>query len=117
MLVDAPGYGFASDASKHEIMQWGRLIDYYLKNTPKNDKQLIMVLVDVMHGLKETDGMLLNLLKKHQKTFMIVHTKCDRAKQEHITNSLEVSKKVQQKFSNMLNYVHYTSSRTGEGIL
>lgn len=26
LLVDAPGYGFASAASKHEIMNWGRLI-------------------------------------------------------------------------------------------
>jgi GTP-binding protein EngB required for normal cell division len=52
ILVDAPGYGYASDASKQEIMQWGRLIEYYLKNTPKTDKQLIMILVDIMHGLK-----------------------------------------------------------------
>ena len=39
-----------------------------------------MVLVDVLHGLKETDGMLLNMLKKQQKHFMLVYTKCDRAK-------------------------------------
>jgi GTP-binding protein len=83
--VDAPGYGYASDASKAEILQWGRLIEYYLKNTPQTDKQLIMVLVDAMHGLKETDGMLLNMLKKHKKSFMLVFTKCDRATEENIS--------------------------------
>lgn len=80
LLVDAPGYGYASDASKQEILQWGKLVDYYLKNTPKSDRQLIMVLVDVMHGLKETDGMLIKMLKKYSKKFMIVYTKSDRAK-------------------------------------
>ena len=80
LLVDAPGYGYASDASKQEILQWGKLVDYYLRNTPKSDRQLIMVLVDVMHGLKETDGMLIKMLKKYSKKFMIVYTKSDRAK-------------------------------------
>lgn len=84
LLVDAPGYGYASDASKHDIMQWGRLIEYYLKNTPQSDKQLIMVLIDIMHGLKETDGMLLNMLNKHKKNFIMIYTKCDRAKDEHL---------------------------------
>jgi len=79
-MVDAPGYGFASDASKQQIMNWGKLIEYYLKNSPKLDQQLIMILVDVLHGLKETDGMLLNMLKQHKKPFMLVYTKCDRAK-------------------------------------
>lgn len=80
LLVDAPGYGYASDASKQEILQWGKLVDFYLRNTPKSDRQLIMVLVDVMHGLKETDGMLIKMLKKYSKKFMIVYTKSDRAK-------------------------------------
>ena len=80
LLVDAPGYGYASDASKQEILQWGKLVDYYLRNTPKSDRQLIMVLVDVMHGLKETDGMLIKMLKNYSKKFMIVYTKSDRAK-------------------------------------
>jgi GTP-binding protein EngB required for normal cell division len=76
-------------------LQWGRLIEYYLKNTPQTDKQLIMVLVDIMHGLKETDGMLLNLLKKFKKNFMLVYTKCDRAKEDHFEKSIETAKKVQ----------------------
>lgn len=78
-LVDAPGYGYASDASKHDILQWGRLIEYYLKNTPTNDNQIILVLLDILHGVKDTDAMLLKMLKSLKKNFMLVYTKCDRA--------------------------------------
>ena len=78
-LVDAPGYGYASDASKQQIAQWGKLIEYYLKNTPKGNNQVILVLIDVMHGVKETDAMLLKMLEQMKKTFMIVYTKSDRA--------------------------------------
>jgi GTP-binding protein len=79
LLVDAPGYGYASDASKHDIMQWGRLIEYYLKNTPSGNNQMIMVLIDAVHGFKDTDGMLIKMLNQMRKNFQIVFTKCDRA--------------------------------------
>lgn len=76
-------------------MQWGRLIDYYLKHTPKSDQQLILVLVDILHGLKATDGMLLSMLKKYQKRFMVVFTKTDRATPQTVQQSLEVVHKMQ----------------------
>ena len=83
-IVDAPGYGYASDASKHDIMHWGRLVEYYLKNTPaQKDQQLILVLLYIVHGLKETDGMLIKMLKSYKKRFMLVYTKCDRAKEKN----------------------------------
>ncbi len=81
-MVDAPGYGYASDASKSDILHWGRLIEYYLKNTDSiNDKQLVLLLLDITHGLKNTDGMLIKLLKRYKKKYMLVYTKCDRAKE------------------------------------
>ena len=79
LLVDAPGYGYASDASKAQIGQWGRLVDYYLRHTPNGDQHLVLLLVDTLHGLKSTDGMLLQMLKQHRKSFMLVYTKIDRA--------------------------------------
>ncbi len=33
-FIDAPGYGYASAASKDEIRKWGKLIETYLKHTP-----------------------------------------------------------------------------------
>jgi GTP-binding protein len=36
-FVDAPGYGYASAASKQEIRSWGKLVEQYLKNTSKGE--------------------------------------------------------------------------------
>jgi GTP-binding protein len=91
-LVDAPGYGYASDASKRDISQWGRLIEYYLKNTPKDDSQIILLLLDIKHGLKETDVMLLKLLKSLSKNFLIIYTKCDRASEKDMEDAVKTSK-------------------------
>lgn len=60
--------------------------------------------------------MLLNLLKRYSKMFILVYTKCDRASEKHIQESIEIAKKIQENYSNMLYYVHYTSSKTEEGI-
>jgi ribosome biogenesis GTP-binding protein YsxC/EngB len=87
LLVDAPGYGYASDASKNEIMKWGQLIEYYLKHTPNNN-QLVMLLIDVLHGFKDTDGMLIKLLHQMKKNFLIVFTKCDRAKEKELDEAI-----------------------------
>ena len=76
--MDAPGYGYASAASKYEIKDWGKLIEYYLKNTTQ-DKQTILLLSDLSHGLKEVDGMLINMLSKYKKNFILIFTKCDKA--------------------------------------
>lgn len=91
LLVDAPGYGYASDASKHEILKWGQLMEYYLKHTSNKD-QMVMVLVDVLHGFKETDGMLIKLLQQMKKNFLIVFTKCDRAQEKQLRESIEVAR-------------------------
>lgn len=40
--------------------------------------QIILLLIDVMHGVKETDGMLIKMLDSLKKSFMIILTKCDR---------------------------------------
>jgi GTP-binding protein len=116
LLVDAPGYGYASDASKHEILQWGKLIEYYLKNTPANSSQQVMLLVDVCHGFKDTDGMIIKMLNQMKKQFIIVFTKCDRAQQKQLTEAVEVARELQGKFSTMSFYLHLTSSRQMFGI-
>ncbi len=69
-----------------------------------------------MHGLKETDAMLIKMLKSYKKRFMLVYTKCDRAKESHFEESLELAKKLKETMPHMFNYIHYTSSKTGDGI-
>lgn len=77
--MDAPGYGYASASSKKEIGQWGKLVSTYLKAPKEGDKQLIMLLLDINHGLKDTDVMLMDMLKSLKKNFVLVFTKCDKS--------------------------------------
>lgn len=38
----------------------------------------IIVLIDSEHGFKQVDNMIIELLNKYKKTFVIVFTKCDK---------------------------------------
>ncbi len=38
-----------------------------------------MVLLDINHGIKNVDIMLLDMLKAYKRDFIIVYTKCDKA--------------------------------------
>jgi len=38
-----------------------------------------MVLLDINHGIKKIDIMLLDMLKDFKREFIIVYTKCDKA--------------------------------------
>jgi GTP-binding protein EngB required for normal cell division len=92
------------------------LIEYYLKHTPKGDSQIVLILIDVMHGFKDTDGMIIKMLNQMQKNFMIVFTKCDRANNKELTEAVEVVKELQAKFTTMSYYVHFTCAKTDFGI-
>jgi GTP-binding protein EngB required for normal cell division len=82
---------------------------YYLKNTPTNDDQLILVLIDLMHGLKQTDIMLFDMLHSLKKNFMIVFTKSDRSKAQDFDEGKAICKKIQEIYANMNFFVHFTS--------
>lgn len=47
-----------------------------------------MLLIDVMHGFKETDGMLIKMLNQMRKHFIIVLTKTDRAQKRQIDEAV-----------------------------
>lgn len=38
-----------------------------------------MILLDVNHGIKNVDIMLMDMLKEFKRDFIIVYTKCDKA--------------------------------------
>ena len=75
-----------------------------------------MCLVDISHDLKETDALVFNLLKGMNRNFQIVFTKCDRMEEKDYVRGLEVAKKIQEQYQLMSFYVHFTSSRTLDGI-
>ena len=75
MLVDLPGYGFAS-APKTEILQWTRLVDTYLRFRPCLRR--VCLLLDSRHDAKPSDVEVMSLLDEAAVSYMIVLTKADK---------------------------------------
>jgi GTP-binding protein len=75
MLVDLPGYGYAS-ASKTDIKAWTGLTRDYLRGRP--DLRRVLLLVDARHGLKEPDREMMKMLDEAAVSYQIVLTKSDK---------------------------------------
>lgn len=115
-FVDAPGYGYATGVSKSEIKQWGKMIKTYLQRT-KSDKQRILCLVDITHGIKQTDALVFEMLGGMKKNFQVIFTKCDKLTEQDVKSGLEMAILLQNKYSLMDFYIHFTSSKSGVGIV
>jgi GTP-binding protein len=76
-IVDMPGYGYAA-ASKTKIAGWTELIHAYLRG--RANLARVYVLVDSRHGLKDTDGAILDALSQAAVSHQIVLTKTDEIK-------------------------------------
>jgi GTP-binding protein len=74
MLVDLPGYGFAS-ASKQRIAEWSDLIVLYLRGRQKLVR--VLTLVDARHGLKDSDRVLFDMLDETAVNYQVILTKAD----------------------------------------
>lgn len=77
VVVDLPGYGFAKVLPK-EKQNWGKLILYYLQNSP--NLKLVNLLIDVRRGIKENDLKVMKLLNLYDKQMQLVFTKTDKVK-------------------------------------
>ncbi|HEX6101936.1 MAG TPA: ribosome biogenesis GTP-binding protein YihA/YsxC [Alphaproteobacteria bacterium] len=77
MLVDLPGYGYAS-ASKSDIKAWTGLTRDYLRGRP--GLRRVLLLVDSRHGLKEPDREMMKMLDEAAVSYQIVLTKSDKPK-------------------------------------
>jgi len=75
LVVDLPGYGYAR-APKSEKHKWAKLIDLYLRgNTPQ---QLVLLLLDIRHGPKDSDLKLVEYLNENGVRGWPVATKADK---------------------------------------
>ena len=83
MLVDLPGYGYASVARK-QANAWSALIRAYLKGRPSLRR--LCLLVDARHGLKESDRQTMSELDKAGLSYQLVLTKADRVKPEALAD-------------------------------
>lgn len=76
-LVDLPGYGFAK-ASKGDIAAWTGMTRDYLRG--RTALKRVFLLIDSRHGLKPSDGEIMDALDQAAMNYQIVLTKADKLK-------------------------------------
>lgn len=81
MLVDLPGYGFAS-VSKKERENWNNLIKNYFSN--RSTLKLICLLIDSRHDPMDSDLAMIEWLENNRIKYLIVLTKTDKIKESEI---------------------------------
>jgi GTP-binding protein len=74
-VVDLPGYGYAARA-KGEKKDWSKLITSYIHD--RRSLFLVLHLVDMRHGLFDSDEKLERWLLSMNVNFMVVFTKADK---------------------------------------
>jgi len=74
LVVDLPGYGYAR-APKKEQKRWINMIEAYLVNA---DLKLVLMLLDIRHGPKDSDLQLIEWLNEGGIRWLPVATKADK---------------------------------------
>ena len=75
MLVDLPGYGYAT-ASKSAIQGWTRLMQNYLRG--RSTLRRVCLLINSRHGLKDPDRSLMALCDTAGLSYQVSLTKIDK---------------------------------------
>ena len=87
LLVDLPGYGYAS-RSQAIRKKWSHLIDSYLKGSPA--LRLILLLIDSRRTFSQEDLALMEWADFHKIPFLLIFTKIDKLNQSE-KKKLELS--------------------------
>ncbi len=77
-LVDLPGYGYAK-SSKDDQKRLQSLIHWYLFGSPYEQKKIVLI-VDAVVGVSQTDSQMLYSLEQAEKNVVIVANKVDKLK-------------------------------------
>lgn len=88
LLVDLPGYGFAS-TSKIKKGEWGELIDDYFTSSPPD---FVLMLIDICIPLSSSDKEMCNYIAAKNIPVIVLYTKCDKiakTKLDHVHKKLE----------------------------
>jgi GTP-binding protein len=78
LLIDLPGYGYASTASKQTRAGWHRRMERYLLE--RDELALVFLLIDAEVGPTRLDLEMLAWLRSYTVPFQIVATKHDKVK-------------------------------------
>jgi GTP-binding protein len=108
-LVDLPGYGYAK-ASKTEQQRWQKDLENYL--TARPNLKLLLLLIDVRHGMLENDLMMTHWVLYNQLPFAVVLTKCDKvSRSEMIKQQKETANDIHTSDENVVLF----STKAGQG--
>jgi GTP-binding protein len=113
MLVDLPGYGFAS-ASREKIAAWNDLVHDFLLG--RANLARVFVLIDARHGLKPNDKEVLDALDRAAASYALVLTKCDALKPDRIEARIAETASAIAKRPAAYPKVYATSSLRGTGL-
>jgi len=108
LVVDLPGYGYAR-APKKEQKRWINMIEEYLTHA---DLKLVLMLLDIRHGPKDSDLQLIEWLNEGGLRWLPVATKADKLSGNQRTKRL---KEMTDAMGGMLSPIP-TSSFKGTGI-
>lgn len=86
MLVDVPGYGFAS-LSKAQLMQFADMMEDYFAH--RRQKRGLVMLVDARHLPTEDDQSMLEYARYYQIPCCIVATKIDKVKPSQLSHQMK----------------------------
>jgi GTP-binding protein len=112
-LVDMPGYGYA-EAPKSKVAAWTELIRAYLRGRANLGR--VYVLIDARHGIKDTDGPVLDLLDEAAVSYQVVLTKADQPKPAELAGVMAATEAALKKRTAAYPGILATSARTGAGI-
>jgi GTP-binding protein len=112
-LVDMPGYGYAA-AAKTKIKAWTDLIQAFLVGRASLAR--VYVLVDARHGLKPTDGDILDALDRAAVNYQLVLTKADAVGTSELADQIAATKAALTKHPAAFPDVLATSARGGIGM-
>jgi GTP-binding protein len=113
VLVDLPGYGYAS-AAKSKVAAWTRLIYDYLLGRATLGR--VYVLIDARHGLKAADDEIFETLGRAAVSYQIVLTKCDQVSDAELAERTEAVQAAMRKRPAAFPDILATSAHTGDGI-
>ena len=112
-LVDLPGYGFAR-VSKSTKEIWQDLASAYLRGRPTLKR--VCLLIDLRHGVKDSDHETMKNLDKAAVSYQLVLTKTDRLKAADVPRAIAAAAAAIRKHGAAHPDVLPTSSETGFGI-
>ncbi len=113
LLVDLPGYGYAS-ASRKEIRRWTRLAEAYLSGRPSLRR--VCLLLDARRGIAPVDEPVMAALDRSAVSFLGVLTKCDKPDREELQSRTGVLERALAGHVAAYPALVATSTRTGEGL-